>query len=171
MIQDKVTTLILLHCISNLYATYPSFEDYVEYIANYINFTAHYKLPTNNLELYQTCGCEIQGKYSPMIFFPKVKKKVVSDFGVFDFIIIGGGSGGTVLANRLSEVENWDVLLLEAGDIENDFTDIPAMNYYLRTSPMNWGYFTKPQKNSCLGETKIPLKEVLLNQLITVLCY
>ncbi|KAJ3630373.1 hypothetical protein MTP99_011572 [Tenebrio molitor] len=75
----------------------------------------------------------------------------INDFGSFDFVIVGAGAAGAVMATRLSEVADWKVLLLEAGGEEDDFNNIPAMFTFLQFSEMNWGYYTIPQTRCCQG--------------------
>lgn len=76
------------------------------------------------------------------------QKKLKSEY---DFIIVGAGSAGCVLANRLSENPNWSVLLIEAGPSENYLMDIPMMVHYLQAYDINWAYKTEPSDKFCLG--------------------
>lgn len=69
----------------------------------------------------------------------------------YDFIIIGAGSAGAVVANRLTEISKWRVLLLEAGPDENEISDVPSLAAYLQLSKLDWQYKTEPSKSSCLG--------------------
>lgn len=65
----------------------------------------------------------------------------------FDYIIVGAGSAGCVLANRLSEDGNFSVLLLEAGYKDNSWKiHMPAaLTYNLIEKRNNWYYYTQPQ--------------------------
>ena len=64
----------------------------------------------------------------------------------YDFIIIGAGTAGCVLASRLSENPNFSVLLIEAGGPETVITDMPAEVWSVVGSPeYEWGYYTVPQ--------------------------
>ncbi|XP_044749409.1 glucose dehydrogenase [FAD, quinone]-like isoform X4 [Coccinella septempunctata] len=82
-------------------------------------------------------------------YFKNLDKNRTIDYGTYDFIIIGSGSTGSVLANRLSFNNSWKVLLLEAGDMDSPFTDIPSMYQYSLRSKYNWGYNTTSQKYGC----------------------
>ncbi|XP_059620688.1 glucose dehydrogenase [FAD, quinone]-like [Phlebotomus argentipes] len=69
----------------------------------------------------------------------------------YDFIVIGAGSAGAVVANRLTEVPDWKVLLLEAGPDENEISDTPSLAAYLQLSKLDWRYKTRSSNTSCLG--------------------
>ncbi|XP_043475333.1 glucose dehydrogenase [FAD, quinone]-like [Leptopilina heterotoma] len=66
-----------------------------------------------------------------------------------DFIIVGAGSAGCVLANRLTEIEKWNVLLLEAGGEELKINELPSAPFILHNSNVDWKYKTEPEKYSC----------------------
>ena len=69
----------------------------------------------------------------------------------YDFIVIGGGSAGAVLANRLTEIDEWDVLLLEAGGDETIVSDVPGLAVYLQGTDIDWQYKTEALPTACLA--------------------
>ncbi|XP_071050379.1 glucose dehydrogenase [FAD, quinone]-like [Onthophagus taurus] len=69
----------------------------------------------------------------------------------YDFIVVGAGTAGCVVANRLTENPNWNVLLIEAGRHENYLMDIPILANYLQFTDANWKFRTQPSGNFCLA--------------------
>lgn len=68
---------------------------------------------------------------------------------VYDYIIVGGGSSGCVLANRLTEDPGCRVLLLEAGGRDsNPYIHMPVGFAKMTTGPLTWGLVTVPQKHA-----------------------
>lgn len=70
----------------------------------------------------------------------------------YDFIVIGSGSAGAILANRLSENPNVHVLVIEAGDDMNKLeTHIPAAASALLNTEVDWAYKIKKDGKSFLA--------------------
>ena len=69
----------------------------------------------------------------------------------FDYIIVGGGSAGSVLGNRLSEDSKNEVLVLEAGRkdwIWDVFIHMPAaLTFPIGSKFYDWKYETEPEPN------------------------
>jgi choline dehydrogenase len=64
----------------------------------------------------------------------------------YDFIVVGAGSAGSVVANRLSEQPDTKVFVLEAGGTEiGPNVENPSVWFMLLGSAIDWGYTTVPQ--------------------------
>ena len=67
----------------------------------------------------------------------------------FDFIIVGAGSAGCVLAHRLSEIDNVTILLIEAGGLDTHWDiHIPLAFGRLQRTAVDWQLSTTPQQHS-----------------------
>lgn len=73
-----------------------------------------------------------------------------------DYIIVGAGSAGAVVANRLTEDPNVRVLLLEAGGADNQFFYRLALGFHSWRYPeTGWGYWSEPEP--CLDGRRLML--------------
>ena len=74
----------------------------------------------------------------------------------YDYIIVGAGSAGSVLANRLTENGQFSVLVLEAGKPSHPWSAIPVGFAKLIDNPAaNWLYTSEPDAGS--GQRRIPV--------------
>ena len=82
---------------------------------------------------------------------------------VFDYIIVGAGSAGCVLANRLTAEPSNRVCLIEAGPPDrNPFIHVPLGIVHLLNHPkVNWCYSSVPQKHAGNRSLPIPLGKTL----------
>src|SRR3954453_1335224 len=79
----------------------------------------------------------------------------------YDYIVVGAGSAGCVLANRLTENASRTVLLLEAGGKGSFQTGIPGAYPMLHNSAVDWAFWTEPQLHVNNRKLFIPRGKVL----------
>ncbi|XP_025829119.1 glucose dehydrogenase [FAD, quinone]-like, partial [Agrilus planipennis] len=98
------------------------------------------------LEVFLRSQCDIED--------PCGRPKSASPYPEYDFIVIGSGSAGSVVAGRLSEIPEWNVLLIEAGQDEPTGAQVPSMFLNYLGTELDWMYFTEPEKEACLNENE-----------------
>ena len=80
----------------------------------------------------------------------------------YHYIIIGAGSAGCVLANRLSADPSYKVLLLEAGKPDSKLEiGIPGGYGNLHRSTVDWGFSTEPQAHVNMRRMYLPRGKTL----------
>ncbi|KAI7779196.1 hypothetical protein LA080_001268 [Diaporthe eres] len=84
---------------------------------------------------------------------PKPRADCAPAVRTFDYVIVGGGTAGLVLANRLTENADINVAVIEAGtspeDVAGNLTQVPgyAGELYGNAAELNWGFSTTPQES------------------------
>lgn len=137
----------------------PSVEDLSKFQGSYEFWEKYspYKFDKNGLyqvSLFQTFleGLEKEryNIYRSVIYPPDMTPYVKSG-DCFDIVIVGASAAGCVLANRLSEVTSWKILLIEAGGDQPIQSRVPGLSATLALSDYDNGYLAEPSQFAGLG--------------------
>ncbi|TDL17531.1 GMC oxidoreductase, partial [Rickenella mellea] len=97
--------------------------------------------------LYTTNPSAFANQVDADAAFPDTAEKAQRQYKSYDYIVVGGGAAGCVVASRLSEDPNVTVLLVEAGQDHKKSinTSIPLFFGKLMGTSFDWQYHTTPQ--------------------------
>ncbi|KZC13943.1 Neither inactivation nor afterpotential protein G [Dufourea novaeangliae] len=84
-------------------------------------------------------------------YFNKPASVIEQPHTHYDYIIVGAGTAGCVVASRLSEESNRTVLLIEAGGYFGWVSSVPLLSPMTQGTEFDWSYSTEPQKFSSKG--------------------
>jgi len=94
--------------------------------------------------------------YSPILLLASISPKALcqstinteSKNDVFDYVIVGGGTAGLVIASRLSEDPSITVAILEAGNFERNNPNVTSTTALGigRNTALDWQYESEPQE-------------------------
>ncbi|XP_066922527.1 glucose dehydrogenase [FAD, quinone]-like [Clytia hemisphaerica] len=112
-------------------------KDYFIVFALIFNFLTTTFFPNLNLECFKDFNPDIAD-------FATGDDQIVDEY---DFVVIGAGSAGAVVANRLSENKSWKILLLEAGGGETIHTEVAGFQYTAIRLGASWDYMTEKHED------------------------
>ncbi|GBP30542.1 Glucose dehydrogenase [Eumeta japonica] len=129
--------------LSRLVEMFPSYGDH--------RIVIRWRLSTGADCLSPSVGTAAQTFASAISFFMAAQCSIAEDWpkeanikscAHFDFIVVGAGSAGCVVANRLSEIPGVTVLLLEAGGDPPVESTIPGFELTMYKTKYDWNYTT-----------------------------
>lgn len=85
------------------------------------------------------------------IIYPMDSTRYIVNGEEFDFILVGGGNTGSVLANKLSKDFQWKILLIEAGGDALPISQIPGLWDRTLNSFTDWQYAIEPDYTTGFG--------------------